>query len=84
MWDVYWYLPLVDISPQKAIQECESEWAQNKKLINLQDKDVRHSVPKGFPYFCVDFGMQGGFAHVIEDEQNFPTYFGKASEVTQS
>ena len=34
-------------------------------------------IPKGFPYFAVDFGMQGGFAHVIEDERQFPKYFGK-------
>lgn len=36
-------------------------------------------VPKGFPYFSVDFGLQGGYAHVIEDEQKFTTYFGKVS-----
>ncbi|VDI21594.1 Hypothetical predicted protein, partial [Mytilus galloprovincialis] len=34
-------------------------------------------IPKGFPYFCVDFGNEGGFAHVIEDEQTFPYYFGR-------
>ena len=34
-------------------------------------------VPPGFPYFSVDFGLDGGFAHVIEDEQLFPHYFGK-------
>lgn len=36
-------------------------------------------VPKCFPYFCVDFGMVGGFAHVIEDEKSFPRYFGRVS-----
>lgn len=36
-------------------------------------------MPKGFPYFAVDFGNEGGFAHVIEDEQKFPHYFGKVS-----
>lgn len=34
-------------------------------------------IPKGFPYFAVDFGTQGGYAHVIEDERQFPKYFGK-------
>lgn len=38
---------------------------------------VIFQIPKGFPYFAVDFGMQGGFAHVIEDERQFPKYFGK-------
>lgn len=36
-------------------------------------------VPRGLPYFAVDFGLQGGFAHVIENEQKFPPYFGKVS-----
>lgn len=36
-------------------------------------------VPRGLPYFAVDFGLQGGFAHVIENEQKFPHYFGKVS-----
>lgn len=62
---------------KKAILECESEWAQNKKLVDLSKKGLRSSVPRGLPYFCVDFGLQGGFAHVIEDEKDFPAYFGK-------
>lgn len=69
-----------DLAPiyfKKAIQESESEWSDNKKLVDLSKKDVRRSIPKGFPYFAVDFGMQGGYAHVIEDERQFPKYFGK-------
>ena len=38
-------------------------------------------VPKGFSYFSVDFGNQGGFAHVIEDEQRFPWHFGRVSSL---
>lgn len=38
-------------------------------------------MPKGFPYFAVDFGNQGGFAHVIEDEVRFPYYFGKVKMI---
>jgi len=68
-----------DLSPiyfKKAIQEVGPEWSDNKKLVDISKKDIRHSIPKGFPYFAVDFGLQGGFATVIEDEQTFPSYFG--------
>ncbi|XP_074650677.1 CWF19-like protein 2 [Tubulanus polymorphus] len=71
---------LGDMAPiyfKKAIMETGSEWAQNKKVVDLSQKDIRHAVPKGFPYFSVDFGLQGGYAHVIEDEKEFPRYFGK-------
>ena len=34
-------------------------------------------IPKGLPYFAVEFGLDGGFAHVIEEEESFPYYFGK-------
>ncbi|KAK2519051.1 Cwf19l2 [Columba guinea] len=62
---------------KKAIMESDEEWSVNKKLIDLSSRDVRKSVPKGLPYFSVDFGLQGGFAHVIEDQYKFPHYFGK-------
>ncbi|NXM09137.1 C19L2 protein, partial [Tyrannus savana] len=81
---VYECIPLPkevgDMAPiyfKKAIMESDEEWSMNKKLIDLSSKDVRKSVPKGLPYFSVDFGLQGGFAHVIEDQHNFPHYFGK-------
>ncbi|XP_048199728.1 CWF19-like protein 2 [Perognathus longimembris pacificus] len=62
---------------KKAIMESDEEWSINKKLIDLSSKDIRRSVPRGLPYFSVDFGLQGGFAHVIEDQHKFPHYFGK-------
>ena len=30
--------------PQKAIQESDTEWSQNKKVVDLSKKDIRHSV----------------------------------------
>nr|XP_032603671.2 CWF19-like protein 2 [Taeniopygia guttata] len=81
---VYECIPLPkevgDMAPiyfKKAIMESDEEWSMNKKLIDLSSKDIRKSVPKGLPYFSVDFGLQGGFAHVIEDQHNFPHNFGK-------
>ncbi|KAM3875265.1 CWF19-like protein 2 [Diretmus argenteus] len=71
---------LGDMAPiyfKKAIMECDEEWAMNKKIVDLSSKNIRHAVPRGLPYFAVDFGLQGGFAHVIENEQKFPHYFGK-------
>ena len=73
-----------DLAPiyfKKAIMECESEWAQNKKLIDLKNRDVRKAVPKGLPYFFVDFAMTPGYAHVIEDEQQFPSNFAQVSRI---
>ncbi len=29
------------------------------------------------PYFSVDFGLQNGYAHVIENDEAFPDYFAK-------
>ena len=34
-------------------------------------------MPKGLPYFHVDFGMDNGFAHVVEDEDYFPANFAQ-------
>ncbi|XP_037363806.1 CWF19-like protein 2 [Talpa occidentalis] len=81
---VYECIPLPkevgDMAPiyfKKAIMESDEEWSMNKKLIDLSSKDIRKSVPRGLPYFSVNFGLQGGFAHVIEDQHKFPHYFGK-------
>ncbi|KAL4688006.1 hypothetical protein H8957_004585 [Semnopithecus entellus] len=81
---VYECIPLPkevgDMAPiyfKKGIMESDEEWSMNKKLIDLSSKDIRKSVPRGLPYFSVDFGLHGGFAHVIEDQHRFPHYFGK-------
>lgn len=70
-----------DLAPiyfKKAITETGSEWSQNKKLVTIDAKQgVSKAVPKGLPYFSVEFGRDGGFAHVIEEEASFPLFFGK-------
>lgn len=69
---------LAPIYFKKAIDESEKEWASNKKLISLRGRDVRRAVPKGLPYFSVSFGVDDeGFAHVIEDEKDFPRNFAQ-------
>lgn len=65
---------------KKAIDEAESEWSQHnaKRLIDTRIKGLRSSVPINFPYFHVEFGMNGGYAHVIDDESKFKPDFGRA------
>ena len=35
-------------------------------------------VPENFPYFHVEFGCNGGFAHVIENSEKFDHHLGKS------
>ncbi|KAF7139278.1 hypothetical protein RHSIM_Rhsim07G0057600 [Rhododendron simsii] len=63
---------------KKAIDEAEDEWSQHnsKKLIDTSLKGLRGSVPKDFPFFHVEFGLNKGYVHVIDDEQQFEANFG--------
>lgn len=60
---------------KKAIQESEREWSTNKQLVTLRERDLRRSIPRGLPYFWVHFGIESGFAHVIEEQERFPANF---------
>lgn len=62
---------------KKAIEESEQEWCINKQLVSLRQKSLRAAIPKGLPYFWVNFGMDSGFAHVIEDQDRFPASFAQ-------
>lgn len=62
---------------KKAINESESEWATNKSIVNLKEKNLRSTIPRNMPYFAVNFGMDDGYAHVIENDDNFPDHFAK-------
>lgn len=53
---------------------------ENYRLLNLYCISYAQ-VPKGLPYFAVEFGLDGGFAHVIENEDLIPHYFGKVYTV---
>ncbi|MFH4977022.1 hypothetical protein AB6A40_003731 [Gnathostoma spinigerum] len=62
---------------KEAINNSETEWSDNKKLLKLADKngDIRRLIPKGFSYFSIDFGLQPGYVHIIEDEHRFQRSF---------
>ncbi|KAL6040150.1 DWNN a CCHC-type zinc finger [Balamuthia mandrillaris] len=62
---------------KKALLEAEGEWSQNKKVVDTRERGLRRSIPPDFPYFSVEFGMGGGYAHVIEDAREFPRNFGR-------
>ncbi|KAK8510900.1 hypothetical protein V6N13_091293 [Hibiscus sabdariffa] len=63
---------------KKAIDEAEDEWSQHnaKKLIDTSEKGLHGTIPKYFPYFHVEFGLNKGFVHVIDDESQFKNSFG--------
>jgi hypothetical protein len=62
---------------KKALDDSESEWSQNKKVIDTRGRGIVKSVPRDFPYFHVEFTMNGGYAPVIENEKKFRYYFGR-------
>ncbi|KAK9991898.1 hypothetical protein SO802_026883 [Lithocarpus litseifolius] len=61
-----------------AIDEAEDEWSQHnaKKLIDTTEKGLQASIPKDFPYFHVQFGLNKGFVHVIDNEDEFKSSLG--------
>ncbi|KAJ4843823.1 hypothetical protein Tsubulata_014030 [Turnera subulata] len=63
---------------KKAIDEAEDEWSQHnaKRLIDTSEKGLRGAIPKDFPYFHVEFGLNRGFVHVIDDETQFKSSLG--------
>ncbi|KAL8275748.1 hypothetical protein Esti_000311 [Eimeria stiedai] len=63
---------------RKALDESERIWASHKTVIETKDREgVRTVIPKGFPYIHVDFSLEDGLAHVIEEGEEFKTSFGR-------
>jgi hypothetical protein len=57
---------------KKALMECDAEWSQHKSLFDTSDPSsggLRKAIPKNFPYLYVDFRLDQGYAHVVEDEE---------------
>ncbi len=60
-----------------AMMDQAEEWGTHNKVLSTRGgKGLRHTVPKGFPYFNVEWSG-GGFAQIIEnDAKSFPKDFG--------
>ncbi|KRX64622.1 CWF19-like protein 2 [Trichinella sp. T9] len=61
----------------QAIMECEDSSRDNAVLIDMKERDVKRVIPAGFSYFVVYFGLEGGMAHIIENESLVPSWFGQ-------
>ncbi|KRZ71283.1 CWF19-like protein 2 -like protein [Trichinella papuae] len=62
---------------KQAIMECEESCRDNAVLIDMKERDVKRVIPAGFSYFVVYFGLEGGMAHIIENESLVPSWFGQ-------
>eukprot|EP00466_Bigelowiella_natans_P012128 jgi/Bigna1/34996/e_gw1.7.88.1 len=69
---------------KKAMVDAGSDWntvsASGKKVLETSPgrHPLAHVLPRGdFPYFHVEFEMEGGYVHVIEDEGLFDLDFGR-------
>ncbi|KAF1943264.1 cell cycle control protein cwf19 [Clathrospora elynae] len=65
---------------REAILSEAGDWTQHKPIIDTQKASrsglgkqaFRRSLAKEMPYFHVWFELDGGMAHVVEDEQSWP------------
>jgi|AntRauMFilla1563_2_1112583.scaffolds.fasta_scaffold84317_1 hypothetical protein len=60
------------------MDECEGEWTQHKakSCIDTSQKGLKGSIPEGFAYVHVEFGLRGGYLHAIDVSvpQPFPLF----------
>lgn len=62
---------------KEAMMAVDEEWSQHKKVIDTTERGIRKSLVKDLPYFHVWCGLESSYGHVIEDEKEFPYWFGK-------
>ncbi|RKP11343.1 hypothetical protein BJ684DRAFT_13050, partial [Piptocephalis cylindrospora] len=73
---------------KEALTLVDEEWSQHRKIIETgtggereagtNDRSFRTTLTPQLPYFHVWFGLDGrsrGMGHVIEDRDQFPSYF---------
>ncbi|KAK7208581.1 CwfJ C-terminus 1-domain-containing protein-like protein [Myxozyma melibiosi] len=67
---------------REAILSSDEEWSSHQKIINtleratkggLGKRAFRQSLVKEAPYFHVWFTLDGGYGHIIEDADRWPT-----------
>jgi hypothetical protein len=78
--DFEFFYKFLKVSLFQEIDEAASWWSQHnaKKLIDTSGKGgLRGTIPQNFPYFHVEFGLHKGFVHVIDDETQFKSSFGR-------
>ncbi|KAI5780436.1 CwfJ C-terminus 2-domain-containing protein-like protein [Geopyxis carbonaria] len=60
---------------KEAILAADEEWSQHKPIIDTRGRGrqgFRGALVAEMPYFHVWFGLDGGFAHVVEDAGRWP------------
>lgn len=64
---------------RKALAEAGGDSATHRDRYDfkLPGKTIRQTIPAHFAYFMVQFGMDSGFAHHIEEKSNFSSNFGR-------
>jgi len=65
---------------KKALQEEESDWATHAAKAAIATsgsfKGLHSAIPEHFPYFHVEFGLDGGYVHVLDNEERWDALFG--------